>query len=112
MDSYGEYGITATQYHAGLDKLWKALAISCAQGRDVFTLCSERIAYLESEVERLRVKLEMVDEENTKLCNMLAAMQKCPRCEEWAAREMEQLGVGLRDRFLADDEGGDDVQQT
>ena len=56
MDSYGEYGITATQYHAGLDKLWKALAISCAQDRDVFTLCSERIAYLESEVERLKLE--------------------------------------------------------
>jgi len=41
--------ITPQQYHAGLDKLWKALKLTGPQDKDVFTLCVERIAELEKQ---------------------------------------------------------------
>ena len=36
-------GITAAQYHAGLDKLWAALGLTGPQDKDVFTLAAEAI---------------------------------------------------------------------
>lgn len=41
--SYSDYGITPEQYHAALDKLWKALRITTHQEKDVFTLAAEAI---------------------------------------------------------------------
>lgn len=48
------FDITPEQYHAGLDKLWKALGVTGPQDKDAFTLAAEaivdqreRICYLE-----------------------------------------------------------------
>jgi len=38
-----EYGLTPAQYHAGLDKLWRALGLRGTQSEDVFTLAAQRI---------------------------------------------------------------------
>jgi len=43
MDKYKDYGITAAQYHAGLDKLWDALGPDVIVGEDVFTLAAGSI---------------------------------------------------------------------
>ena len=90
----GEYGITAAQYHAGLDKLWKALAISCAQGRDVFTLCSERIAYLESEVGVLRTQLKAWKDAfgTAQLTHALARLEKAESGVERLNAKLERVG--------------------
>ena len=46
-----EYGLTPEQYHAGLDKLWKALKLTGVQDTDVFTLAAERIEFLTNDLE-------------------------------------------------------------
>ena len=44
---YVDYGCTPAQYHAGLDKLWKALRVVEVQDEDVFTLAARKIKLLE-----------------------------------------------------------------
>ncbi len=48
-----DYGITAEQYHAGLDKLWKALDGNENGVDDVFTMCEKRIKNLETGLEMI-----------------------------------------------------------
>ncbi len=48
-----DYGITAEQYHAGLDKLWKALDGNENGVDDVFTMCEKRIKNLEAGLEMI-----------------------------------------------------------
>ncbi len=49
-----DYGITAEQYHARLDKLWKALENVKYNGEDdVFTMCEKRIKNLEAGLEMI-----------------------------------------------------------
>lgn len=52
-----DFGISAAQYHAGIDKLWKALRLTGVQNKDVFSLCAERIQKLESIVEKIQETL-------------------------------------------------------
>jgi hypothetical protein len=52
-EPYMDIGITAAQYHAGLDKLWKALNGNKNGVDDVFTMCANRIKELESQVKEL-----------------------------------------------------------
>lgn len=44
-----EYGLTPAQYHAGLDKLWKALGFTGVQDSDVFTLAADVIRSLKED---------------------------------------------------------------
>lgn len=46
MSQESNFGISPEQYHAGLDKLWKALGITTVQDKDVFTLAAEKIQRL------------------------------------------------------------------
>jgi len=46
LASRNDYGLSPEQYHAGLDRLWKALGITTVQDTDVFTLAAERIVHL------------------------------------------------------------------
>lgn len=49
MSIESDYGLTPAQYHAGLDKLWKALENVKYNGeRDIFTMCADRIKELEN----------------------------------------------------------------
>lgn len=55
-ETYADYGITPAQYHAGLDKLWKALGHVKRSGEhDVFALCSERIKNLQYALQDARI---------------------------------------------------------
>lgn len=66
MDSYGEFGLTPQQYHAGVAKLWGALGIAGPQDEDVFTLASREIARLKSKA-RERPWIDRVVEEKREL---------------------------------------------
>lgn len=58
MANEHDYGISPEQYHAGLDKLWKALEKVIYNGeRDVFTMCAERIAELEKKINDIESNL-------------------------------------------------------
>ena len=68
---FNEIDITPEQYHAGLDKLWKALNTEMWQhdnvagdiastGHDVFTLVAKRIAQLECTVYDLEEEREKI----------------------------------------------------
>lgn len=52
-----DFGITAAQYHAGIDKLWKAVNLTGVQELDIFTICSNRIRELENRVHELESSL-------------------------------------------------------
>lgn len=49
-----EYGISPEQYHASLDKLWKAVEREPYNGeRDVFTICVDKLRDLEIRLHRI-----------------------------------------------------------
>ena len=54
------FDLTPEQYHAGVDKLWKALRLTDVQKQDVFTLASDeidRLRQLVNDVASGRIKL-------------------------------------------------------
>ena len=53
---HDDFGCSPAQYHAGLDKLWKALRLTETQDEDVFTLAAKRI----EELERRNTTLEWI----------------------------------------------------
>ena len=54
MDRYDtEFGCTPAQYHAAIDKLWKALEVTTPQEPDCFTLAAREIVRLRNRVKEL-----------------------------------------------------------
>jgi len=49
------FDCTPQQYHAGLDKLWRALGVTGVQDEDVFTLVEKEIGRLREAYELLRM---------------------------------------------------------
>lgn len=60
-DNYSKYSsefeCTPSQYHANIDKLWKALGVSGVQSDDVFTMAAKEIAKLRHRVDQLEKHL-------------------------------------------------------
>jgi hypothetical protein len=48
-----KYDISPEQYHAGLDRLWRALNLTTTQSEDVFTLASQRLKHLTEVLETI-----------------------------------------------------------
>jgi len=57
-----EYGITADQFHAGLDKLWNAIHLTQTQDKDIFTLVADYIKKLEDDLELAKDQLSIAYE--------------------------------------------------
>lgn len=67
-DKYNaDFGCTPSQYHASIDKLWKALGVSGAQNEDCFTMAANEITRLRRRVEELDSCLDLLRETQDRL---------------------------------------------
>ncbi len=64
-----DFGCTAAQYHASIDKLWAALEVEGVQEHDCFTLAA-------MEIERLRRRVQELESGQTESTVLLP----CPFC--------------------------------
>lgn len=60
MDRYdADFDCTPAQYHASIDKLWKALEVTTPQEHDCFTLAAREIVRLRNRVKELEDHLAL-----------------------------------------------------
>lgn len=63
MDRYNsDFGCTPAQYHASIDKLWKALKAEGPQQEDCFTMAAKEIERLRSQVDSMKAAMREITE--------------------------------------------------